>query len=254
MYAAERQSLLAARLRRDGRLVVSDAAKELQVSDETIRRDLSALEREGVARRVHGGAVAARTLPEETDLAERTAAHRTQKTRIAAAALELLPSDADSVAFDAGSTVERLVAVLPSDRSITALTHAVPIAARLLRTPGVDAYLIGGRLRGITGAAVGEAALQSYSQARVDVAFVGTNGISQAHGFSTHDPDEAAVKRALIACARRVIVLSDASKLGAEPIFSFAALNDVDVLVTDRGASAESLAPVRRAGVEVIRA
>lgn len=254
MYAAERQAILAARLHRDGRLVVGSAAEELGVSDETIRRDLSVLEREGVAQRVHGGAVSVRSLTGETGLAERTAIHQAQKSRIATAALDVLSPESASVAFDAGSTVERFVSMLPLDLTITALTHAVPIAARLLGIPGVDVHVIGGRVRGITGAAVGDTALRSYAQARVDVAFVGTNGISGSHGLSTHDPDEAAVKRALISCARQTVVLADASKLGAEPIFAFAELTDIDMLVTDRGASAESLAPIREAGIEVIRA
>lgn len=254
MYAAERQALLIDRLQRDGRVSVVAVADELGVSGETVRRDLAVLERDGIALRVHGGAVLARSIAGETALAQRTSEHQAQKAQIAKAALELVPANGGSVAFDAGTTVEQLVDLLPTDLTVTALTHAVPIAGKLLASPAIDLHVVGGRVRGITGAAVGHQALEAYRDTRVDIAFVGTNGISRHHGFSTHDSEEAAVKRALVSSARRVVVLSDASKLGREPVFTFATLPEVDVLVTDTSASDEDLAPVREAGIEVILA
>lgn len=251
MYAAERQAMLAERLLHEGRLVVQDVAGELGVSGETVRRDLAVLERDGIAQRVHGGAVPARSLLGETALAQRETEYQAQKKRIARAALDFVP-DGGSVGFDAGSTVERLVEFIPADAELTILTHAVPIAAKLTGFEEADVHVIGGRIRGITGAAVGQRAVEAYQQARLDVAFLGTNGISSSHGFSTHDADEAAVKRALAEAARLVIVVADASKLGAEPVFTFADLADVDVLVTDTGASDHALATLREAGIEVL--
>ena len=251
MYAAERQAMLAERLVHDGRLVVVELAGELGVSGETVRRDLAVLEREGLAQRVHGGAVPVRSLLGETALSQRETEYQKQKKRIAQLALGLVPKTG-SVGFDAGSTVEQLVDVLPADVRLTVLTHAVPIAAKLTSLETADVHVIGGRIRGITGAGVGQRAVDAYRHTRIDIAFVGTNGISESHGFSTHDADEAAVKRALVGAARRVVVLADTSKLGAEPIFTFADLAEVDVLVTDSGASDHALAPLREAGIEVL--
>ncbi|OUZ11723.1 D-beta-D-heptose 1-phosphate adenosyltransferase [Aeromicrobium sp. PE09-221] len=253
MYAAERQAMLAGRLLRDGRLVVVELAAEFGVSGETVRRDLAVLEREGLAQRVHGGAVPARSLLGETALAQRETQYQQEKKRIAQVALDFVP-DGGSIGFDAGSSVEQLVDALPTDAVATVLTHAVPIAAKLTSLETADIHVIGGRIRGITGAAVGQHAVEAYRHTRLDVAFVGTNGISESHGFSTHDADEAAVKRALVGAARRVVMLADSSKLGAEPIFTFADLADVDVLVTDSGANDDALAPLREAGIEVLRA
>lgn len=253
MYAAERQAMLADRLQREGRLVVADVAVELAVSGETIRRDLAVLEREGIAHRVHGGAVPARSMTVETALGQRSAEHRAQKARIAKTALDLVPENG-SVGFDAGSTVEQLVDLLPADSMLTAFTHAVPIAAKLATSSAVDLHVVGGRVRGITGAAVGQQAVETYRRLRVDIAFLGANGVSRRHGFSTHDSAEAAVKRALASCAKRVVVLADSSKLGTEPVFGFASLNDVDLLITDTAARAEDLAALHEAGIEVLRA
>ena len=106
MYAAERQQLLAERLQHDGRLAVIDLAEELEVSSETIRRDLAVLEREGVAQRVHGGAVATRALTILVpNLAQREVVHAEQKRRLAREAARLLPEAGGSVVLDAGTTL-----------------------------------------------------------------------------------------------------------------------------------------------------
>jgi DeoR family fructose operon transcriptional repressor len=89
---------------------------------------------------------------------------------------------------------------------------------------------------------------------RADLAFVGTNGISVQHGLSTPDPEEAATKRALVESAQRVVALADASKIGQERTVRFAALGDIDVLVTDDGIDAADVAAFEAAGLDVVRA
>lgn len=106
-------------------------------------------------------------------------------------------------------------------------------------------------MRGITQAVVGPPALETLARLRVDVAFLGTNGFSVAHGFSTPDPGEAAVKRAMVASAREAFVLSDCSKLGVDHLVQFASLEDVDALVTDSGLPGASVAELRAAGMRV---
>ena len=93
--------------------------------------------------------------------------------------------------------------------------------------------LLGGRVRGVTQAAVGEQALRVLDTLRVDIAFIGTNGISARHGLSTPDSEEAAVKRAMVACANYVVVAADSTKVGREDFVSFAPISSVDTLITD---------------------
>lgn len=124
--------------------------------------------------------------------------------------------------IDAGTTTARIAAQLPTDRELVVVTNAVPVAARLAGVPSVRLQLLGGRVRGLTQAAVGEQALAVLRDLRVDVAFMGTNGISPRHGLSTPDSEEAAVKRAMVRAANYVVVAADSSKVGREEFVSFA--------------------------------
>ena len=252
MYAEERQQAIAGLVASEGRLSVLQLAERYGVTTETIRRDLSVLERAGLVRRVHGGAVPSHALSVlETAVSDRDRSSVAEKDRIAAAALDLLPEHG-SVVLDAGTTTARLAGMIPLDRRLEVITHAVPIAARLAGHPAVDLHLLPGHVRRTTQAAVGEETVEALSQLLPDVAFVGTNGISAGHGLSTPDHSEAAVKRAIVRGARQVVVLADADKLGEEHLVRFATLADIDVLVTDSRATADQLAPLTDAGVKVV--
>ncbi|KUH38968.1 MULTISPECIES: DeoR/GlpR family DNA-binding transcription regulator [Streptomyces] len=253
MYAPERQQEILRLAREGGRVDVLSLAEEFQVTAETIRRDLKALDRAGLVRRVHGGAIPAGRLDFEPDLAERESTAADQKDRIARAALAALPEEG-SVILDAGSTVGRIAAALPLDRPLTVVTHALTTAARLADHPGIALHLVGGRVRHRTRAAVDAWALRAYGEIRADVAFLGTNGFSLAHGLTTPDLAEAAVKRAAIGAARRVVLLADSAKHGQDHFARFGDLTDVDLLITDEGLAPQDAAAIEAAGTEVVRA
>ena len=168
------------------------------------------------------------------------------------AATAFLPSAGGSVLLDAGTTTARLAGLLPLDVSFTVFTNAVPIAGRLAGRANVDLHLLPGRVRRTTQAAVGEETVAAIDRLRTDVAFVGTNGLSLAHGLSTPDQSEAAAKSAMLRSAQRVIVLADSSKIGHESTVRFGDLEQVDVLVTDRGLSAEDRATLTAHDIEVV--
>ena len=253
MYAEERQHAIATLVTERGRLAVTAVAEQFGVTTETVRRDLSILERAGMVRRVHGGAVPAGALTlVETGLGERHGTRTEAKRAIAAAAVALLPAADGSVLLDGGSTTAALADVLPSDRRLYVATNSVPIAARLSASPAVTLHVLGGRVRGITQTAVGDATVRALRDLRLDVVFLGTNGISPGHGFSTPDEAEAATKRAMVRAGQRVIVLADSSKLGREHLMRFAAVEDVDVLVTDAGADPGVVAELEMTGIEVL--
>jgi len=253
VYAEERQQAIADLIVQRGRLSVNDLADEYAVTTETVRRDLSVLERAGIIRRVHGGAVPAESLTVlEVAVNERDREHTEQKDRIAKAAVDLLPRVGGSVLLDAGTTTSRLAVHLPRDRQLVAMTNAVPIAARLAGLGSVELHLLPGRVRLTTQAAVGEETVAALELLRVDVAFMGTNGVSVEHGLSTPDHSEAAAKRAMVRSAHRVVVLADSSKLGREHTVRFAELADVDVLVTDNGITEQDAKAIQDIGVEVV--
>jgi DeoR family fructose operon transcriptional repressor len=132
------------------------------------------------------------------------------------------------------------------------ITHAIPIAGRLSGNPNIALQILGGRVRGLTQAAVGQSTVEAASRLRPDIAFVGANGIHATFGLSTPDPEEAAVKAAFVTSARRVVVLADSSKLDAETLVQFAALKDVDTVITDHEPSEELSAALAEAGVDVV--
>ena len=253
MYAEERQQAIARLVTQRGRMSVNQLAQEYDVTTETVRRDLSTLEGLGLVRRVHGGVVPPGSLSlMESGLRERDQVNTEAKDRIAHAALDRLPPSGGTILLDAGSTTVRLATLLPPDRELTVVTHAVPIAARLAGLPHLDLRLLPGRVRPNTQAAVGADTVEALSHLRVDVAFLGTNGITAEHGLTTPDPDEAAVKRAIVGCGHVVVALADASKFGIETAVRFASPTDLDLVVTDESAPPADLRALTKAGIEVL--
>jgi DeoR family transcriptional regulator, fructose operon transcriptional repressor len=252
MYAEERQRTIVNIALHQERVAVSELAEQFSVATETIRRDLDILDERGILRRVHGGAVVAEKVALlEAGLAEREPANAAQKARIADAGLAYLPGVNGAVLLDAGTTTGRLAALLSPGTVKTVVTNSLPIASQLAAN-AINVQLLGGRVRGVTGATVGAEAVATLSRLRCDVAFLGANGISLRHGLSTPDPDEAAVKQAMARAASRVIVLADSSKIGAELLVGFAAIAQVDVLITDEGMPEGDRADLEQAGVKVV--
>jgi DeoR family transcriptional regulator, fructose operon transcriptional repressor len=253
VYAEERRQLIADRAHRDGRIEVAALAAELAVTTETVRRDLTDLERRGVLRRVHGGAIPVERLRSEPDVAERAMRQSSEKTRIATAALAELPAGG-TIILDAGTTTGALAALLPNDRPLTVVTNAVTIALTVSTRSNIELHLVGGRVRGRTLATVEDWALRTLDDLAVDVSFVATNGLTVARGLTTPDPAEAAVKRALVANGRRVVLLADHSKIGQDHFVRFAELRDIDRLITDAAIDPRDRDELVAAGLEVVLA
>ncbi|MPZ71667.1 MAG: DeoR family transcriptional regulator [Nitriliruptorales bacterium] len=253
MYAEERQAHIGALARRDGRVDVATLAEGLDVTPETIRRDLTALERRGVLRRVHGGAIPIERLGFEPAFEARDTVMTAEKERIAKAALAELPEEG-SVLLDAGSTTSRLAEVLPTDRELTVVTNALNIAVRLAPRPNITVLVLGGRVRGRTLAAVDMWALQALQDTFVDVGFMATNGVSITRGLTTPDPTEGAIKKAMIAASRRVVLVADHTKMENNHLIRFGSVDDVDTFVTDTGLDRELGVDLEATGVRVVRA
>lgn len=251
MYAPERHQQILETARAHGRVEVAGLARDLAVTPETVRRDLSALERRGVLRRVHGGAIPVERFGIEPGVADRETHAAGEKERIARAALDELP-DGGSVILDAGTTTVRLAELLPSDREFTVVTHSIPVASVLISRPNVTLHLLGGIVRGRTLAAVGDWTRRQIAEVFADVAFMGTNGISVERGLTTPDIAEAGVKRALMDAARRTVVLADHSKFGREDFALVAPLSDVDTVITDVGLDVELAEDIENAGPRVV--
>ena len=254
MYAEERQHEIVTRARNLGRVSVTDLAGRYGVTPETIRRDLDSLSVRGLLSRVHGGAVPVDKLRLiEVSLRDRQETSQEQKLAIAERAVAMLPErDELTVLLDAGTTTAKLCALLPTWVSMVA-TNSVPIAGEIADRGDLNVTLLGGQVRGLTQASVGAETIASLERLRIDVAFLGTNGFSAEFGFSTPDPSEAAVKRAMLSRARHVYVLADASKFGADYLVQFANPTEVDALITDTRLDDAAAEAMREADLQVDR-
>jgi DeoR family fructose operon transcriptional repressor len=255
MYAAERQEHVLGLIRTQRRVSVTALSRELDVTTETVRRDLDALEALGHVRRVHGGAVAADLGSLVEASLDARSGERVEAKRAIAAAVAAMLADGSTILIDAGSTTGALAAALAEPgarRRLSVITNALPIAATLHTVDGIEVTLIGGRLRGITSASVGSSATAQLLALRPDVAIIGANGLSAGFGLSTPDEDEAATKGAMVRSARHRIAVVDSSKLGVESLHSFADLADLDVLITDAAPEADLAAALRAADVDVV--
>ncbi|MFI7588725.1 DeoR/GlpR family DNA-binding transcription regulator [Spongisporangium articulatum] len=253
LYAIERRRWLVDQARSAGRIEVSEVARELTVAKETVRRDLSALEAEGLLRRVHGGAVPIERAGFEGALTLRSGDRQAEKSRIARAALGLLGS-AEIIYIDEGSTTQEFAEQLHPHRELTVVTNALPIALMMAQRQHVNVIMVGGRIRTATLSTTDSWAGRMLEDFVFDICFLGANGITAERGLSCPHPGVGALKARAVAASRRRVLLTDSAKFGVDSSYRFARVRDLHVVVTDRGADETSLARVRSLGVEVLTA
>ena len=248
MVSERRQALIDA-VRTRGRLEVAAAAAELGTSTETIRKDLIALESQGLLNRVHGGALALQSLTFEPDIGSRTE-NLAEKRRIAARALAEVPRDG-AIFIDAGSTTQVFAEILIAAPGVQVFTNALTVAGILAGKHFLNCHTVGGRVRPNSLAEVGSLAQRVFDDFRFDVAFVGTNAASFSRGLCTPDPEEAAIKRAIIVNSERVLLLADHTKFGRNSLVKYADLDEIDLVITGTELEAEQRAALADAGAEV---
>lgn len=252
MLAEERRMQLAEWSRSEGRIDAISAATRLDVAVETVRRDLEVLQRRGVVRRVHGGAIATGRLAKEFDFSQREQSNPEAKMLIAKVAAKFIPA-AGCVFVDGGSTTGYLADSLKNKPDLLVVTTSLILAAQIART-GTQVNMLGGRVRGTSLSSVGQTSASEISQFHAQVAFLGTNGVSLEAGFTTADQDEAIVKRMMIAHSTERVLLADNSKFGSAYPAIFAKFDEIDRIVTDMNAPQEYLEAFEAADTEAVLA
>jgi DeoR/GlpR family transcriptional regulator of sugar metabolism len=246
---ARREAILSA-LARDGRVVATQLAAALGVSDDTVRRDLDELAGDGRVRRVRGGALPAQaqTPPRMVDRQE---LHTAEKAAIATRAAALLAEE-DVVSFGGGTTCLAIARLLAADgRARQVITTSPDVALALADAPG-EVLLAGGRLEPDSRTTVGADAIEAIGRMRPGVAVLGACSLHPAVGMTTYCAGEAEVLRRQTRCAARLLVAAEGTKLGSTAAHVVASADDVAVLVTDADAPDEEVAALRALGVEVV--
>jgi len=234
MLAHQRQVRILAELRRSGAVRVCDLTELLGVSDMTIRRDLDTLVASGIARKVHGGAVLAGQVAHEPGFAAKSQLEQAAKHAIAAHAASLIQPGA-AIALSAGTTTWAMARLIVTIPGLTVVTNSTTVADAIATLdPGnqVGVILTGG-VRTPSAALVGPVADRTIATMHVDQLFLGVHGMDERVGFTTPNLAEAATDRALIGCAREVIVLADSSKWGVVGLADIAPLSAAHIVVTD---------------------
>lgn len=252
LFQAQRRAQIVERVHDRGRVDVTELANEFDVTGETIRRDLSELQREQILRRVHGGAVPWRGTVIVPRLDVREGHNVAEKRRIGkAAATEVPPQGA--IIIDSGSTALQLADALDRERDLTVITNHMPIIRTLATTERPDVIVLGGALRRRSLAFVDETSAETLRDMTVDVVFIGCDGMSPEHGFTTPYREEVAIKRAMIAAARRVVMMFDHSKVDNEQLFRFADVDEVDIIYSDTGMDDATATRLEEQGPSVVR-
>lgn len=251
MDSDTRQTRIVEFARTRGRVEVAALATELDVASETIRRDLKVLAGRRLLKRVHGGAVPLETAAFESGVEYRSQVDLAQKHRIAAEAAKLLHG-AETVYLDEGFT-PRLIAERLAEQELTVVTSSLLAAEALAHSDTVTVLLLGGRMRGRTLATVDQWAVDMLAGLVIDVAYLGTNGISLDYGLTTPDPAVAAVKSTAVRVARRPILVAAHSKFGESSFCRFAQVADFESIVTGAELDATEASRYEALGPAIVR-
>jgi DeoR family transcriptional regulator, fructose operon transcriptional repressor len=250
LFAEERRREILDQVNRLGRVSVKALSEAMQVSPVTIRQDLRALEENGLLERTYGGAVRrlADSAPPELSFYTRRGKHWQEKDAIAAAAAAMV-EDGCTVALDPSTTAYAIVPYLKQRTKITIVTNSLVIAQHFLDTPQIQVIMPGGRLRRESVSIVGRP--EGLPEINMNIGFFGARGVSLIGGVSDVDPDQAAMKQAMIArCVTKVVVV-DASKWGQIAPYTFIKAQNVDRIITTSDAPSGVVSEFRAQGIQV---
>jgi DeoR/GlpR family transcriptional regulator of sugar metabolism len=253
VLARQRQTMILERIREDGGVRVADLARDLGVSDMTVRRDLEALHNAGLVEKVHGGATALQgSALFEPGFAAKSDLQKPEKEAIARAAVGLVvPGTA--IGISAGTTTYALARRLVDVPGLTVVTNSIPVADALHRAGRSDQTIIlTGGVRTPSDALVGPFAVAALRTIHVDLVFMGVHGMDPNSGFTTPNVLEADTDRALVESGRRLVVVADHTKWGVVGISTFARLNEADTVITDAGLAADAGERLRAEVREVV--
>ncbi|MFI0446722.1 DeoR/GlpR family DNA-binding transcription regulator [Actinomadura sp. 6N118] len=261
MGIANRLDLTLRLVQGSGRVSVSELSQRLGVSEMTVRRDLDALEHQGLIRRVHGGAVPARSRAEDAGFSAREPWQAATKDRLGAAVAGLV-TPGSRVLLDAGTTTVHVAEHLAARAPLTVAVLSLQTAMRLADRPGIELLIVGGRSRPGERSLVGPLALRTLESLVFDCFVMSIGGVHAEHGWSEFSLDDAAVKRIGLAQATRTITVADATKLGVRAFSQVAPLSAVHAFVTDTAAEdagthpggPQTLDALRDAGVDILLA
>ncbi|MGN6615711.1 MAG: DeoR/GlpR family DNA-binding transcription regulator [Ilyomonas sp.] len=249
MLKEERFDFILNKLKLNRLVKLNELSKDLQVSEDTVRRDIESLSKNGLLLKVRGGAIP--HSPNAHSFKERIHVSEQNKELIASKALELLESN-QTILLDGGTTTYTLAALLPKDLPITVVTNNIPIAALLMEHPTANVIVSGGKVFKDSQVTIGMEAIHLLQNIRVDICFVGVCSIHHEIGVSTVDYDEAEVKRVMIQSANRVVAVTTHDKIGTAESYKVCDISVLDSIITDRDTDDVLFEPYKELKIKII--
>ena len=253
MLSEERRQKILDLLDSQGSVEITDLVNRFNVVEMTVRRDFDLLERKGLLRRVHGGAVSDRGRSYEPPFLTRTIAHEMEKVRIGKAAANLV-NNGESITLDVGTTTLEVARHLTDKQNLTIITPCFQIANILVEHPGIRLILTGGILRPGELSMVGHLAERCFRDFFVDKLFLGAAGIDFETGLTEYNLEDTLVKQAMIRSAKEVILVADSSKFNKIAFTAIGPLKSINRVVTDSSIHPAIVNHLKRENIEVILA
>ncbi|SDE75142.1 transcriptional regulator, DeoR family [Pricia antarctica] len=249
MLKEERQQTILSEVELHNRILLTDIAEALDVSIDTIRRDVKELDGDHKLRKVHGGAI---SLGFTTNSTRNNNIYRLEdKSTIAQKALALL-KDGAVIFVDGGTTCLELARLLPTELDLTCFTHSLPVAMELLTKPNVTVIMVGGQVSKESQTAIGANAIHNLSEIKVDYSFIGTGYVDSQYGLTEFDWDIVQVKKAVIKCAKKTVLLSISEKLNSQHRYKTCEINAINTMITELHPENKLLNPFREHDIRLL--
>ncbi len=251
MLAIERRNAILTKLSAEGKVLVSDLAKEFSVTEETIRRDLEKLDNDGLARKTYGGAVKNESLNIDLPFHVRKQTNVESKQQIAALIGEMI-NDGDYIMLDASTTALCVIKNIIHKKNITLITNSIEILIELCNKPGWNVLSTGGTLKEGGLSLVGYQAEKMISGFHVDIAICSCKGIDEVNGITDSNERDAEIKKAFYRSANKRVLAVDSSKFDRASFVKVCGYNEIDVVVTEKYPGEQWSERLERNGIELI--
>lgn len=247
-FSLGRRQQIARRLARGQAVVAGALAQEFGVSEDAVRRDLRALAKEGLCKRVYGGALP--LSPASTPIEVRSGEDAARRKALARAAAGLI-TRGQTIFLDTGSTTLQLAGLLPRDMNLQVVTNSLPAAAVLMTRSDVSLFVIGGRVNPAVGGSVDARAHAELGRYRFDLCFLGACSLSIRDGLAGSDMDDVGIKRRLIEVSATTVLMMTSTKLETSAPFAIGSISDIAHVILEHDAPGEVVSSLRAAGAEV---
>lgn len=249
MLKEERHQHILNKIKLSRKVLSTDLSIELNVSEDTIRRDLNELSSKGLIKKVHGGALPIDNKAPSYE--ERRYYNLEEKNSIAKKAVKLIKSG--QVIIMSGSTTNlQLAKIIPSDINATIYTYSLPIAIQLTEHPSIEIIFIGGKLHKAAQVTVGLDVVSTISELRADLCFMGSGGINISNGMTEPDWEVSHIKKCMISASDKVIALCTKNKINEIKRYTVAPVHKINTIVTDIDPSDSIFDPFKEKGVSIL--